>query len=292
MTYADWYTQYLALYKSDLRPRTIDQYNALSRAYILPALGAMPIAEITPEAAQRVLLDAAARAGARTAQSVFALLRAVLRRAVRSRLLPWSPIDALDRPRHAPAPGAAMSAADYAAALPHILADLPLALAMLAGLRRGEICGLRWGDVDLSARVIYVRRQSIRVRGSLIDQVPKSSAGVRCVPICADLLPLLRSAYRLAPQARVVTISPESISRRWRNIQSRDVALSRHYRLHDLRHTYVSRLLLAGAVPRVVQYVAGHASLQITMQTYAHVTPSDARAELDRLEALPTSIAR
>lgn len=285
MNYAQWYTDYLALYKTDLRPRTRESYAQLSRAHILPAIGDKALEDINPEDVQRVLLAAATASGPRTAQAVFALLRAVLRRAVRSRRIQWSPVDAIDRPHHDQQQGVAMTAEDYAAALPHIMADLPLALALLAGLRRAEICGLRWGDVDLSGRIITVARQRLRIDGRMTDQPPKSAAGVRCVPICADLMPILRRAYRIAPSAHVVTIGPETISRHWRAIQQRDVALSRPYRLHDLRHTYVTRLLLAGAVPRVVQYVAGHSSIDVTMRTYAHVTPSDARAEIDRLAA-------
>lgn len=286
MTYAEWYTLYMQTYKRDLRPRTCDSYAQLSRLHILPTIGDAELEAITPEVLQLVLLAAADRSGPRTAQAVYALLRAVFRRAVRSRRLIWSPVDAVDRPNHTASPGIALTPEDYDAALPHVLADTALSLALLAGLRRGEICGLRWADIDLPGRCITVRRQLIRVNGILQESPPKSAAGVRTVPICAELLPILRKSYRLAPSSFVVRCAPETISRRWRTIQQRDVALSRSYRLHDLRHTYVTRLLLAGAIPRVVQYVAGHSSIDVTLRTYAHVTPRDALLEIDRVASL------
>lgn len=285
MTYHDWHTEYMDTYKRGLKPRTRAEYDRLHQRYIAPLIGAAELEELSPEDLQRVL-NAAAGTGARTAQAVFALLRAVLRRAVRSRRLLWSPLDALDRPQHMPTPGQAMTDEDYAAALPPISEDVGLSLALLAGLRRGEVAGLQWGDVDLHARLIHVRRTRLRLSGRLLVQPPKSAAGVRAVPICTELLPILRAAYVLRPAAWVISTAPEALDRHWRRIQDQDVQLSRHYRLHDLRHTYVSRLLLAGAVPRVVQYVAGHADMATTLRVYAHVTATDARRELDRIASL------
>ncbi|MDO5378490.1 MAG: site-specific integrase [Clostridia bacterium] len=285
-TYDTWYSDYVALYLRNRKPRTVDGYAQLHGAYISPGIGPMQLEAVTPEDVQRVLLDAGERGGQRCAQAVYALLRAVMRRAVRSRRIQWSPIDAVDRPEHTPQPGLALTAADYTAALPWILEDVGLSLALLAGLRRGEIAGLRWGDVDPAARQLHVRRQRIRTRAGLIDAPPKSASGVRDVPLCPELLAILRRSYQLAPSLRVIDTAPEAIDRRWQRLQQRELQLSQRYRLHDLRHTYVSRLLLAGAVPRVVQYVAGHASLDMTLRVYAHVTGADALRELDRIATL------
>lgn len=285
-TYDQWYRDYVVLYLHSRKPRTVEGYAQLHSAYISPGIGSIGLEAVTPEDVQRVLIDAGERGGQRCAQAVYALVRAVFRRAVRSRRVQWSPVDAVDRPQHNPDPGCALTDADYAAALPWILDDLGLALALLAGLRRGEIAGLWWGDVDLPSRQLHIRRQRIRTRDGLVDVPPKSSCGVRDVPICPELLAILRRSYRLAPSSRVIETAPEALDRRWQRLQRRDLQLSQHYRLHDLRHTYVSRLLLAGAVPRVVQYVAGHASLDMTLRVYAHVTGADALRELDRVSTL------
>lgn len=281
MTYDEWYTQYLALYKPNLRAKTLESYGHIHGAVISPLIGGHDLTAITAEDVQRVLL-AAARHGPRLAQIAHALLRAVLRRAVRSRLISWSPVDAVDRPAHAPAEGAALSDDDYTAALPVLLEDLPLALAVLAGLRRGEICGLQWGDVDLAAGLIHVRRTRVRCNGRLVTGPPKSAAGVRSVPIGAPLRPVLARAFVLCPDGWVCPYAPEGLSRRWGAIQ-RTLHLSRRYRLHDLRHTYITRLLLQGCNPRIVQYLAGHAALSTTMRVYTHITPRDAQRELSRL---------
>lgn len=282
MTYGAWYSEYLQLYKRNLSPRTRESYDQVSRLYILPALDGVELEEISPEHVQAAI-NAAADRGGRQAQVVFSLLHAVLRRAYRSRLIPWNPADAIDRPVHEQQPGKALSAADLAEAAPLIEDDLALSLALYAGLRRGEICGLQWGDVDLKAGVLHVRRQRCRAFGQLIEKQPKSRAGVRDIPIAAELLPILRAAYRLAPGAPVVDVTPETLTRRWEKLQRSALDLAEHYRLHDLRHTYGSRLVLAGVNLRVVQYLMGHSKIDITMRVYSHCRASDAQQELKRV---------
>lgn len=281
MTYAQWYAKYLQLYKRNLAPKTRDSYDQVSAAYILPVVGALQLEDVTPEHVQEAV-NAAADHGGRQAQIVFALLHAVLRRAYRSRLISFNPADAVDRPVHDQEQGKALSAADLAEVEPLIRDDLALSLALYAGLRRGEIVGLQWGDVDLKGGVIRIRRQRCRAGGDLITKSPKSRAGVRDVPIAAELLPQLRAAYRLAPSAWVVDVAPEAITRRWAKLQKQQ-PMGEHYRLHDLRHTYGSRLVLDGVNLRVVQYLMGHSKIDVTMRVYSHCRASDAQRELKRV---------
>lgn len=278
MTYDAWFDAYMSLYKRKVKPKTRESYDHLHAAFISPVLGALDLAAITPEHIQLVLLDAGGHGG-RTAQITYALMHAVFRRALRSRLVAWSPVEAIDKPEHAASIGCALNDQAYEAVMPYVVEDVGLSLAVLAGLRRGEICGLQWQDVDLREGVLHVRRTRVRVNHQLITQSPKSAAGLRDVPILPELAALLRSAYQLKPRAWVYDLAPESLNRRWAAIQ-RAAQLPQPYRLHDLRHTFVTRLLLSGCNPRVVQYVAGHSSLDMTMRVYAHVTADDARREI------------
>lgn len=284
MLYRDWYSQYMALYKSQLKPRTREEYDRMNRVYIAPVLGGLDITRISPEDIQTVLVHTTDH-GSRQAQAVYALLRAVLRRACRSRLILWSPVDAIDKPEHEQEQGQQLTEADYTVAVPLIRGSLPLSLALFAGLRRGEIAGLQWGDVDLAAGLLRIRRQRQRVQGQIITVTPKSASGSRDVPIDPDLLPILRSAYVLRPRAWVSSHAPEYPGREWAAIQEQDVLLSQHYRLHDLRHTYGSRLILSGCNLRVVQYLMGHSSLEVTMRVYSHCTSDQAAKEARRIYA-------
>ena len=281
MLYRDWYSQYLQVYKRKLAPKTRESYDQVTRLYILPAVADLHLEEIAPEHVQ-LAINAAADRGGRQAQVVFSVFHAVMRRAYRSRLISWNPVDAIDKPEHEQEQGKALSAADLLISEPLIREDLSLSLALYAGLRRGEICGLQWGDVDLKAGVLRIRRQRCRAGGELITKTPKSRSGVRDIPIDPQLLPQLKAAFRLRPSAWVVDVMPEQITRRWNNMQ-RNVPMSEHYRLHDLRHTYGSRLVLDGVNLRVVQYLMGHSKIDITMRVYSHCQASDAQKELQRV---------
>jgi len=281
MNYAQWYQQYMTLYKRSLAPKTRESYDQVTRLYIQPAVGDVELEAVTPEHVQ-LAINAAADRGGRQAQVVYSVMHAVMRRAYRSRLIGWNPVDAIDKPEHEQEQGKALCAADLQIAEPLIRDDLALSLALYAGLRRGEVCGLQWGDVDLKASVLHVRRQRCRAAGELIVKAPKSRAGVRDIPIAADLLPILKAAYRLTPSAWVVDVNPEAITKRWVKLQ-RELQTGERYRLHDLRHTYGSRLVLDGVNLRVVQYLMGHSKIDITMRVYSHCRASDAQKELLRV---------
>lgn len=283
MNYAEWHQSYLALYGRHLAPKTLEGYARLHQ--LLSPLHAIELDAITPEDIQRAVIHVEDHAGSRQAQLAFALLRAELGRAERSRRIPWNPCTALDQPKHAAQSGRAITGEDWEQLRPLIDDDLAFALMAYAGLRRGEALGLLRADVDLTGQLLHVRRQRVRVHGQLITSTPKSSAGCRSVPITQDLLPILSHDCRYClPSAPLVRCAPETLAHRWQRAQL-DAGIVQPYRLHDLRHTFATRLVLAGCNPRVLQYVIGHSDIQLTMRTYTHITAADAAAELSRLAA-------
>lgn len=281
MTFSDWYGVYMTLYKRDLAPKTREGYDRL-QGLLAPSLGALALAAVSPDDIQAALNQVADQAGSRQAQLAYALIHAALSRAVKSRHIPYNPADAVDKPAHAGTKGRAVTGADWTALQPVIDSDLAFALMARAGLRRGELLALRWGDIDLPARLIRVSRQLVRVGGQLVEAAPKSAAGVRCVPIEPPLMAIIRRVYKLAPAQRVVRCAPETLARRWRRAQEL-AGIAQPYRLHDLRHTYATRLAAAGYSMRILQYTIGHSSLELTASTYTHIGAEAALAELDRV---------
>lgn len=281
MCYDEWFRSYMQLYKRKLKPKTREGYARL-HDLVSPVLGALDLQSITPDHVQAAMIAVEDQAGSRQAQLAFALVHACLARAVRSGHVTVNPADAVDRPEHETTPGRAITGEDWATLRPIIAGDLAYALLCFAGLRRGEALGLCWADVDLRAGVLHVRRSLVRVDHQLKIQGTKSSAGERDVPIAPELLPLLRAHYRLAPDRRVISCSPETLARRWRRAQL-EAGIERPYRLHDLRHTYATRLVLAGCNLRVLQYMIGHSSFALTTKTYTHVGPDDAISEFKRV---------
>lgn len=269
MTYSEWFTQYLALYKRKIAPKTRESYARLHQL-ISPDIGEIELEALTPDDVQRALLAVEDRAGSRQAQLAYALIHACLRRACRSRRLAYNPADAIDRPEHEGQQGRAISAGDWPLLAPVIADDARYALMAYAGLRRGELLALTRADVDLAAGLIHVERQRLRVAGDLITSKPKSSAGVRIVPISAELAPILARELRyLHPHTLICPCAPETLAHHWRRDQLA-AGVTQPYRLHDLRHTYATRLVLAGCNLRVLQY---HAALRCSCRFSAHGYP-------------------
>lgn len=282
MNYAQWYQTYMSLYKRRLSDKTRESYARLDQL-INPIIGAKPLEAITPDDIQAALVAAEDQAGSRQAQLVYTLLHAVFRRAVRSKHLRENPVEAVDKPDHEGKQGRAIEGANWQRLAPIISGDVAFALMAFAGLRRGETLALRRADVDFSAGVLHVCRQRVRVGGQLVTAPPKSAAGIRDVPISPELEPILREAVRfLLPNGLLVPIAPETLAHKWRDAQ-RKAGITSPYRLHDLRHTYATRLVLAGVNIRVLQYAIGHADYQLTMKTYTHIGASAAKSELSRV---------
>lgn len=284
MNYAQWYQTYMSLYKRRLSDKTRESYARLDQL-INPIIGAKPLEAITPDDIQAALVAAEDQAGSRQAQLVYTLLHAAFRRAVRSGHIRQSPVEAVDKPDHEGKQGRAIEGGDWERLSPLIVGNVAFALMAFAGLRRGETLALRRCDIDLQTGVIHVCRQRVRVHGQLVTAPPKSSAGIRDVPISPELEPLLRDAVRyLLPNGLLVPIAPETLAHKWRDAQ-RKAGITSPYRLHDLRHTYATRLVLAGVNIRVLQYAIGHADYQLTMKTYTHIGASAAKSELSRVYA-------
>lgn len=285
MTYAEWNDLYFHLYKRRIKPKTRESYDRLN-VLIAPILGSMQLPEISPDVVQAALIRVEDQAGSRQAQLAFTLLHASLQRAARSGHIDRNPVDAVDKPDHEAKQGRAIKGADWDLLRPLILEDVGFSLAAFAGLRRGELLALRREDVDFDAGFIHVRRQMVRSGGQLIEQTPKSQSGRRDVWILPELRPVLLAACRLLhPRTRLVTSAPETINHRWKRLQLEE-GIEQPYRLHDLRHTYATRLVAAGCDMAAVRYSLGHSSIKLTLDTYTHVDGNDAADAVKRVASL------
>ncbi|MEV0343013.1 site-specific integrase [Nocardia sp. NPDC050713] len=175
----------------------------------------------------------------------------------------------------------------------------------LSGLRRGEIAGLRWSDVDFSAGTVTITNTRIQVDGEVIEKETKTEKSKRTLPLTPVIVDALKrakaaqAAERLelgtcyGPGKYVVCdeagypVHPGRLSREWHRVcESAEV---RHVRLHDARHTCGTLLHLQNVPIAVVSAWLGHCDAAFTMRTYVHSQP-DALAEAARtLNAVVTS---
>lgn len=272
MTLEDYLYEWVELRAPGLRPRTIGSYESLIRLHIAPAIGGRKMDKLKPKHIARMLTSVIEAGHTRTAELCFVLLRAALRSAVEQRRIEWSPMDAVTRPKHDPAETHVWTQAQTRAYCEAIAGDrhqIAWLLAVGMGLRRGEICGLRWSDIDLRARVLHVRNQRQRLDdGRMIDAKPKSRAGTRTLPLPRMIYDALRRSYQFGG-GYVEPITPSGLNAAHRRLLSRlDLP---YIRLHDLRHTMVTNALRNGAAMRMISSVIGHSDPALTARVYAHV---------------------
>jgi integrase len=173
-------------------------------------------------------------------------------------------------------------------------------LAATLGLRRGELLGLRWSDIDFAKNTLQVAQTVQRVSGRLIIDETKTDASDAVIPLPKITRGVLLEHWEHHAKMRddagelwtdhdlVVTtsigspIEPRSLNTHWEGIRVQ--AGLPGVRLHDLRHTVVSLLLELGTPPHVVQAIARHADLDVTMRIYAHTNLDTMREALDKID--------
>ena len=164
--------------------------------------------------------------------------------------------------------------------------ELPITMAFLTGMRRGEIIGLRWRDVDLASKTISVNQTAIYVNSALLYKQPKTKASIRTIHIQDELVKLLRNEKsrqnRLKIQGlldneyNLVCLNryndpwiPQTLAHCYKVFcEANNI---RQLRLHDIRHTHATLLLLAGVDFKTISNRLGHTSVQITIDRYSHV---------------------
>ncbi|MET8653423.1 site-specific integrase [Nocardia aurea] len=175
----------------------------------------------------------------------------------------------------------------------------------LTGLRRGEIGGLRWSDIDFGAGTLTITNTRIQVDGKVIEKTTKTEKSRRTLPLTPALVVALerakkvQAAERLAlgnsfdPAQHVVSdgagqpVHPDRLSREWHTVCA--AAGVRHTRLHDARHTCGTLLHLQNVPIAVVSAWLGHCDAAFTMRTYVHSQPDALADAAKSLNAVVTN---
>lgn len=187
-----------------------------------------------------------------------------------------------------------------------------LRLAALGGLRRAELCGLRWSDVDLDAGTVSVRQSIVVVKGKPVVGDVKTKRSRRVVDLDGPTVSALKAWRKTQLEQRMLMGAgwantglmftmptgdgwhPDTVSQAFerlvtpaRKMTPEDVEQRPpRIRFHDLRHTHASHLLAAGVNIKVVSERLGHASVAFTLDTYAHVMPGQQAGAAAAVSAL------
>jgi integrase len=309
------FAQFLDRWIDDVRGRvtlkTHERYAQICHKNIAPLLGAIPLSKLKPEQISQAYAKALAsgrRKGdgglsPRTVRQMHAIVKSALAQAVKWGILVRNPAAVVRGPRVG---RVAMQIYDIEQTAELIEAMrgrrifVPALLAVLCGLRRGEIAALRWRDVDLAAAQLAVVQSAEQTKAGVRYKEPKSGRG-RTIALSMTLVTelrahrvqqaqeLLKVGKRLSDDDFVVAqvdgspVRPHSIGQEWVRFLQSHRNLPR-IRFHDLRHAHATHLLASGVHPKVASERLGHSKVGITLDLYSHVLPNmqaDAAALVD-----------
>lgn len=263
------------------KPSVVRSYEAALRLHILPELGARKVADVQRRDVQRLADDLlAVGRDPSTIRNAVMPLRVIFRRALEDGDVAVNPCAGLRLPASRGRRDKIVSP-EQASTLLSALAtgDRPLwAVALYAGLRRGELMALRWEDVDLAVGVIRVERSWDDKAGVFVE--PKSRAGRRRVPIAAVLRDILIEHKLTAGGELVVPRADghapfdggavlERARRAWKRVGLESITM------HEARHTFASLMIAAGVNAKALATYMGHASVTITYDRYGHLMPGN-----------------
>jgi integrase len=290
-------------------PKTLERYRELAERQIIAHLGATKLQKLKPEAIRAwhsTLLQGGL--SARTAGHAHRLLRLVLGCAVRNGTLARN-VAALEAPPKVEDKEIEILSPDQALAVLGALQGSTLhpivSLALATGTRRGELCGLQWGDIDLDSKpaVLRVERSIEETRSGLRVKSPKTKRGRRNLTLPPEAVAMLRAHKVQQMELRLVLgqgairsdtfvfsdvegrmLSPDNLSRDWRRVcNSKNLP---RVPFHALRHTHASMLIAAKVDILTISRRLGHSKAAMTLDVYGHLIGGADEAAAKAIEGM------
>jgi integrase len=311
-TLASYAAQWLEAVQASLEPAAWTNYRNMLNLYVLPRVGAVQLGLLTPLTLSSLyaeLLRAGGRKGRPLSPTTVRLVHGVLRKslndAVQWGLLGTNPALRASVPKRRRVQLRVWTpeeAATFIAAVEGHRLSACWVLALTAGLRRGELAGLRWEDVDLERSVVRIAvPRTTDSDYKILSKEPKASSR-RAVALAPHTVAALRRHRVEQSQERLAAgpawensglVFVDEAGRGYHPQRLTDLfheaaaaAGLPRIRLHDLRHTSATLALVAGIHPKIVQERLGHASIGMTLDIYSHVLAGmqhDAAAQVESL---------
>ena len=312
ITVSDWLQKWLEVYiVPTVSPTTLVGYKGMIRRYIDPLIGHLQIQEMNALAVQiwvnklKVSPSSGEPLTAGAIKHTYHVLRGAMDKAVQAGLIHRSPCAGIQLPK-----GEKKKPVIYDETQIQQLLDfargtemeLIIDLELCMGMRRGELLGFQWQDIDWDKNQIHIIRSRVAVDGKSVVKQPKTESGTRTVDVPEILMKKLKAhkikcmeqkirvGRRLLEEDFIIVhpdgkpIYPEYVSQLITKLQKR--ANLPKCRFHDLRHLCASIMVKQGVEVKVAQERLGHKDITTTMNIYAHVLPGSAREAAEKIGQL------
>lgn len=293
----DYLNEWLYVFKAKkLKPTSIKFYATMAKDHIIPGLGDKRLDEITVTDIQ-AFLDERAYLSKKYLTEMKVFLSSLYKDAMEDKLVDNNP--ATSRKLSIPSEKVKVVHALQLEDFQDIAANLYrldvrqrtlLGLMMYTGMRRGEVLGLRWEDIDWEKKTINVTRNVTLAQNTPIITTTKSENGIRTIPITSALETILKENSEqvgFVVSAKADKESPLShtmYNRMWQSISKK---IDLHgASAHVFRHTFLTLIASTGADPKTIQALAGHGDIQITMNRYVDPSKQNLLKATETLESL------
>jgi integrase len=316
LTVRAWLIQWLGTVRQEVSPKSHERYTEIVTNFLIPALGNLPLTKLAPvhiQGAYNEWATGGRRDGKKgglsplTRRYIHGILRSALTRAFEQQLLARNPADAFKKrlpkvEREEMTTLTAEQPARLLAAIAQARMYWPVLLALVTGMRRGEILALRWKNVDFERATLRVVESLEQTKKGLRFKAPKSDRH-RAITLPAFAVEELRRLKRQQAEELLMLgirqngetlvccradgqpLQPRSLTHQFTLLITRMTDLPRA-RFHDLRHSHATQLLLSGVHPKVAQERLGHSTITTTLDLYSHVTDTMQSEAAERLDAV------
>lgn len=300
-TVGTFLNEWLDATRATVQESTQHSYRMLVDWYVTPRLGAVPTQDLTPAHLNVLYADLLARGGrgekplsARTVRYTHTVIRKALAQGLRWNVLARNVADLADPPRKSAASAMRVwTSAELRRFLEYVKDDRLYAAWLLSattGMRRGEVIGLRWRDIDFDTARVAIRQTLITVDYAMTFSTPKTARGRRSVALDPTTVAALRT-HRTRQLEERLAFGPGYEDHdlafacedgtpmhpgRFGHLFNTHVKAAQLpcIRFHDLRHTHATLALQAGIHPKVVSERLGHSTISMTLDTYSHAIPA------------------
>lgn len=304
MTLGQWLEQWLKNIAPTIRPSTLNRYEGTVRNHIVPYIGDKPITQITEKDIQK-LYDTLAHHGNRntgerlasgTIRGIHAMFHEAMGAAQQAGLIPQNPTEDIDAPKFSCKGKKVLTDEQLEKFMETIQRDSVWCdffyTELTTGLRRGEICGLKWEEFDEVHGTLKIRRTIHEEKGGkLTAWDTKTAAGTRTIHLSPSTAALLRGRKKTALTEWIFPHpwKPEQPTRPSAAYERMKVLLKEaglpDLRFHDLRHTFATHALTSGVDVKTLSGILGHTRAAFTLDTYTHTTGDMQKRAAEIVEA-------
>ena len=309
ITITEWINTWMDVYiESNVSPTTKSRYRGMIDRYIIPVIGHVQVQNLNTLAVQKWVnsLKLSPSSGkelsAATIKHAYHVLKGAMDKAVLAGIIARTPCQGIMLPKGEKKPAVIYTEPQIKELIywakgteMELIIDMELCM----GLRRGELLGLYWSDIDWENNQIRIVRTRVVVDGVSVIKEPKTKNSKRTIDVPAQLMAKLKAYQKACMENRMrmgrnyivsdfiivhpngQPIYPEYVSQMFTKLQTK--AGLPKCRFHDLRHLCASIMLKQGVPAKVAQERLGHADIQTTLNIYSHVLPSSAKDAADKI---------